>query len=380
MSKTTEKVSRTIDNMDEIKKQRAIQRTTYVPSKSYNEIIKEEEEKRKEEEKKLHEQELATEITDQDIMTLKKTLKSLKENVQILENNWNTTRTEFKVTDSQVKQVYQFNEQNRDSLPDGASEEDEENFDHFNGVDKMTEEDIKTIFGEFGEDNPIIGIDINQTKDRIKQVLADFFYWLSAMREYTQADISYMHLMEIKEEQYMIKMRMEMINAEDEKTKTAAEEAINNYYYYKYLKYLAEPMDEKTINKLVEAFGDEQKIKYWINRSREKLNQAGLNPKIILEMSQFEKKFLEEKYHCISNALLLLFVNITTFTDMGNKNDSNNDRKKVLTFVTSMDSVIRNYASKDVRDIILDNIRAYLDQVLEPMKAAYPVEVGGEKL
>lgn len=380
MSKTAEKVARTIENLDDLKKQRAIESTYYKPSKSFKEMQKEEKEKKLEEEKKKHEEELAQEITDQDIMRMRKYLKTLKDNVQVLENNWTTTKNEFKLTDNHIKQVYQFNEQNRDPMPEGLTEEEQDEFDHFNGIDKMTDEDIKTIFGEFGENNPIIGIDTSQTKDRIKQALADFFYWLSAMREYSHADIAYMHLMELKEEQYMIKMRMTMLESDNEESKANAEKAIENYYYYKYLKFLKEPLDEKTINKLVEVYGDEKKIKYWINRARDKINQVGLNSKIILEMSQFEKKFLEEKYHCVSNALLLFFVNLTTFTDMGNKDDANTDRTKILTFITTIDGVIRNYVNGDVREIVLDNIRAYLDQVLEPLKKAYPVEVGGEKI
>ena len=122
----------------------------------------------------------------------------------ILENSWNQTQKEFKITESQIKQVYQFNEQNRDPMPDGLTEEEQDNFDHFNGIDKLTDEKITEIFGEATPENPIVCIDKSQTIDRIKQAVADFFYWLSALRQYNQADIAYMQLMETKEEQYMI--------------------------------------------------------------------------------------------------------------------------------------------------------------------------------
>lgn len=319
---------------------------------------------------------IGEEITDNDIKILQSTLKSLQEKVMILENSWNQTQKEFKITESQIKQVYQFNEQNRDPMPDYLTEEEQDNFDHFNGIDKLTDEKITEIFGEAIPENPIVCIDKSQTIDRIKQAVADFFYWLSALRQYNQADIAYMQLMETKEEQYMINLKLS-INKPDvsDENKEAAKKAIENYFYYKLLKFLAEPLSEKDIKKLVEVYGDEKKIDYWIQRSRDKLKQKGFNPKIILEISKFEINYLEDKYHCISNALLLRFIHICTFADMSNPND-NSDRTKIISLVMSLDGVIRNIIKGENKDIIMNNIRAYLDQIIDPLKEAYPVEVG----
>lgn len=312
------------------------------------------------------------EISDEEIRALKKTIKKLRENLIFIEQSWFKIKDEFKLTENQLKLVYQFNEQNRDEVPSDEENEDK----YFNGIDKMTFDDIEKIFGE---DHPIIGVDLSQTIDHIKQSFAAFFDWLSIRREYNKVDVAYMEMMNLKEEGEILKIQLSIKDIEDCEQKENLQKQINNYFYYKELKFLAEPMDDKTIKILVDTYGNEYKIRYWIERSREKLKQISVNPKILLEISKFENNYLEEKYHCISNALLLRFINICTFTNFGDIKP-NDERSQVTSMVMTIDSVIRNIIKDEKRENVLNNIRAYLDQMLEPLKKAYPVEVGGRKV
>lgn len=312
------------------------------------------------------------EISDEEIRALKKTIKKLRENLIFIEQSWFKIKDEFKLTENQLKLVYQFNEQNRDEVPSDEENEDK----YFNGIDKMTFDDIEKIFGE---DHPIIGVDLSQTIDHIKQSFAAFFDWLSIRREYNKVDVAYMEMMDLKEEGEILKIQLSIKDMEDCEQKENLQKQINNYFYYKELKFLAEPMDDKTIKILVDTYGNEQKIRYWIERSRKKLKQISVNPKILLEISKFENNYLEEKYHCISNALLLRFINICTFTNFGDTKP-NDERSQVTSMVMTIDSVIRNIIKDEKRENVLNNIRAYLDQMLEPLKKAYPVEVGGRKV
>lgn len=315
------------------------------------------------------------EITDgMTIDNMDKILANLRKMVNMFEGLWRDTEREFKLKDSHMKQLYQWNEQHAQPMPDDLTDEEKERWDHFNGLESITEEEVLKIFGE---GHPIIGVDHTQTKDRIHDATEEFFNYLDAMREYNIVHKAYLQAIEMKEReniQYLLKVKDEETDAEK---KAQMEEAVNNYYYYKLLGFLGDELTESELNKLVKVYGDGKTLDYWISRTREKLKQAHINQKFILEISQFEIRFLPEKYHCISNALLLRFLQICTFANIGDPKDD--DRRKVIMMTMAMDCVIRNIFQEDVKSQVIENIEKYLDQVIEPLKKAYPKEVGGYK-
>ena len=138
--------------------------------------------------------------------------------------------------------------------------------------------------------------------------------------------------------------------------------SIDSYYYNKYLDFIAEPLDEKTLKTLSDAWDDEKKVRYWLERSKDKLERLKISPKFIADITNFEKRFLPEEYHDIRNMLLIYFINKVTFNDMGNP--KNIERTRVVTFVIAMNNIIDNIATDDTKEKILNNIMTFLDQFI----------------
>lgn len=301
-------------------------------------------------------------------------MKQLKNMVIMFEQMWRDSEREFKLTDSHMKQLYQWNEQHRIQMPEDLTDEEKDHWDHFNGLDSITEEEVLKIFGE---GHPIIGVEHSQTKDRIHDVTEEFFNYLDAMRQYNVVNKAYLQAIEIKESESMKFLAAVAEKETDPEKKAEMQKSLDNYYYYKLLGFLADPLSEQEIQKLVKVYGDKKTIEYWLQRTRDKLKQAKINQKFIPEISQFEKRFLPQEYHCVSNILLLRFMQICTFASMGDPKDD--DRKKVIMMSMTLDCTVRNIFSDDVRNQVLDNVKAFVDQLLEPLKEAYPKEVGQYK-
>jgi len=169
----------------------------------------------------------------------------------------------------------------------------------------------------------------------VKNVVQSFFAWLSAIRVYKQIYDAYIKLMEYKEEE-QIKYLQDLCEKEtDISKKTTMQASLDEYYGKKYLDFLAIPLDEVTLHRLVKAFSDEKQIQYWIERCRNKLNSMGLSPKFILEISQFEKRFLSEEYHHQNNIFLLYFMNLLVYADLNSKKDP--AKHKAVCIVLALD-------------------------------------------
>lgn len=281
--------------------------------------------------------------------------------VRVLEQEWEAYKKEFNLTDSNMKDLYQYNSEHAVPMPEGLSEAEQEEWDYFNGLNEMTEEDAVNIFGK---DSPIIGTHHSVTLDRIKYVTTDFFKYTQYLNEYTKIHNAYMDLIEERERAQIKSLEIMRDKEEDPKKKEALDQVIKNYWYRKNLDFLREPLDEKLIQRLTSAYFDSKKISYWMNRCRDKLSQLKISQKFILEISQFEKRFMNEKYHKISNMFLLYFMHITTFCDTANKNDIN--RTNVVCIVNAMDSYIRNSGlSDDERKHLIENISMFLDQFVD---------------
>lgn len=294
-------------------------------------------------------------------------IKQVGEMVKIMEAQWGSSKEEFKLTDNHMKLLYQYNEEHMTAMPDYLTDEEKDKWDHFNGLNDIPEEKVLEIFGE---DHPIIGVMHTQTLDRIKDVTNEFFSWMTTLKEYSQINDAYLNLIETEEEANMSHLRAVMEKETDPEKKATLQASLDLYYNRKYLDFLAEPMDERTVKKLVEAFSDKNKITYWLNRSQDKLKQLKISTKIILEISQFEKRFLPEKYHKASNMLLLHFMQTVIYCNCGDKNDDG--RTKAVCMVLTLDRVVRKTASKDVYDRVIENIMKFeenfLDKISDPVK------------
>ena len=321
---------------------------------------------------------------------LSQMMHQMRDMMGIMEAQWESSKKEFQITDTHMKTLYAFNEKYRTPPPEGMTEDemDEGKYDRFNGLDKLTEDDIHHIFGE---SHPILvydlpkedvsSVDVDSTDleefqkkvisfhpatiDRIKSVVLDFFSWMGAIKNYRQVHDAYMELMEFQEDKELESLKIAADNEEDPEKKKKILETLEVYYSRKYLDFLAEELDKKNLDRLVSAFSDQQKIDYWIGKARSKLKQLGISEKFILEISQFEKRFLEEKYHHQSNILLLYFLSLIAYSDIYDKTGM--DRAKIICFVFGLDRFVRNVWKSEIRERILNNIISFQDQFMNKL-------------
>jgi hypothetical protein len=291
-------------------------------------------------------------------------LKQVREVMGMFEMTWNETSKELSLKDSHMRELCKYNEEHRIQLPEITTDEvtgEEKEYDPFNGLDNIPDEKLIEIFGE---DHPLmIARSVNEEPNLIvKNVVRTFFDWLGAAREYKQIHDAYIELMEFKEDEQINYLR-ELCDKETDPNKKAVMQAsIDEYYNRKYLDFLATPLDELTTRRLVKAFSDERQIQYWIERSRNKLNSLGISPKFILEISQFEKRFLSEEYHHQSNIFLLYFMNLLVYANLNSTKDP--AKHKVICIVFALDRFIRNVWKDDIKTRILNNMNIFQSQFL----------------
>ena len=296
----------------------------------------------------------------QSIKNITTLLKNLQDMLKIMETQWKTSQREFKLTNEQVQKVYEYNESYYTPMPDNLTQEEIDKYDRFNGLDHISEETVLEIFGE---GHPIIGVENTVTIDRLKDCMNDFIAYVSAMKEYKQVHDAYMQLIE-NEEDRNIAILEDMYQKETDPDKKAKmEENLNKYYDKKYLNFLSESMTDDQKNRLINTFSDGKKIEYWIKRTREKLKQLNISEQFILELSQFEKRFMDEKYHKCSNMLLLYFMGLVIYSDI--YNSKSESRGRVIAMVIVLDSVIRKVSNEKTTEMVMNNIQSMLDQLID---------------
>lgn len=298
-------------------------------------------------------------LTDVSIERVQQMLKNLSSIVQVMEEQWRASEREFKLTNTHIQELHKWNEDHKTPMPDNLTDKEKDEWDVLNGLDCITDEEIHRIFGD---EHLIYGVEHSHTVDRIKGAMEDFMHWILAMREYRQVHDAYVQLLEIEEDKNIQILQAQVDAIEDPEKKAKLQSEIDLYYDQKLLGYLRTPLDQKMIDRTVAALSDSKKVEYWISRTREKLSQLKISSKFILELSKFENRFLEEKYWPNSNVLLLYFMQLCIYANIGDKKD--NDRLKVISFMTAMDGVIRRTMSEDKINQILDNIRVFEDQFL----------------
>ena len=298
------------------------------------------------------------------IEKIEQLLKNVQSIVQVMEERWRASERELDLKNHHIQELHKWNEEHKTPK---SEETPEEEWDALNGLDSLTDEEIHRIFGD---EHRIYGVDHSQTLDRIKGAMDDFMHWILAMREYNQIHDAYIQLLEMEEDKNIKILQAKADAEEDPERKKIFQDSIDLYYDNKLLGFLKNPLDEKFITRTVNALSDVKKVDYWIQRTREKLKQLKISSKFILEISQFEKRILEEKYWGNSNVFLLYFMQLCIYSNIGDKNDS--DRLKVICIISAMDGIMRGTLQKDRREQVLNNIRAFEDQFLglcpEPAK------------
>ena len=305
-------------------------------------------------------------LTKENMLNIRNWIKQAAEAVQIMRNVWESDMEEYKVTVDHMNQLYQYNVQNRISKEDSVLKEGEE-YDILNGLNKIPMDEIKKIFGE---DHTIIGVDGSQTIDRIKTVAGDYFNWVSMMKEYTQLHNAYLTLIEFEEDKKMEEMRKLAEKEEDDEKRMKMLRSIDTYYSNKYLDFLGDELKERSFKGILSAFSDERKVDYWIKRTRDKLKQLKLSSKFILEISQFEKRYLEEKYHKASNILLLYFMNKIIYSNMYETNSI--DRAQCICMVITLDNLICNRLDDERKERVLNNVKALVGKFIDKLPEAKP--------
>ena len=323
-------------------------------------IVQDEVPETKEDEKaEVTEENLHSDLTEHRILGL---VRQLKDMVGILESAWHATEAEFKLTDTHMKELMAFNTNHLDKPADDISDEEREKWDPTNGIDKLTEEDVVRIFGE---EHPIIGVTHDVTMDRVKDAFNDFYAWLKALREYHRIHDSYMTILEEKEQVALEQLTETMNRETDPVKKEQMQKAIDQYNKNKTLGFMKDALNEKLIDRIVKNFKNDQKISYWIQRTRDKLKQMHISQKFILEISHFETRFLEEKYHKCDNILLMYFMSLIVYAPVHDK--KNVERNKAACMVYVLDRFIRNKLDEENKKVILDNVIALEDQFIEKL-------------
>lgn len=289
-------------------------------------------------------------------------IKQMGEMIKIMEQSWKVTQNEFKLTDSHMKALYKYNEEHRTPMPENLTKEEQDKWDHFNGLNDIPEEKVLEIFGE---GHPIIGVQHSQTIDRIKSVVSEFFGYLSSLKEYKQVHEAYLMLVEENERNQIQQLKNIMEAETDPEKKAKMKESIDKYYDRRYINFITEPLDDNTIDSLVKGFSDKEKITYWLNRAQDKLKQLGISSRFILEISQFEKRFLAEKYHKLSNMILLYVIRLITYTDCARNSKDADSRNKIISIVMALDKLVQNRWSADDKEIIIKNLSAFLEQFID---------------
>lgn len=279
----------------------------------------------------------------------------MKDMLGIVEQMWMNYKETYSITDEHLKALAAFNAEH--CTP---KSETDENYDHFNGFDKLTSDDIIRIFGE----NSLIGKEANEaTIKNIKQIVDSYFSWLSGTRQFQQLNNNYINLIEENENLKMGELKKIADAETDPEKKEKMLKAYNEYYAIKYLDFLKEPIDDFRKSIMNQQFVNADKINYLIERTKEKLEEMKFSSMFVLELSNFEKRFLDEKYKDQNNILLLWFLNQVVYGDL--KNKEKKDRIKVVTFVLTMDRFIRKQWSAEVNERILNNIIGLEDQMSE---------------
>lgn len=293
---------------------------------------------------------------------IKNMLSNLGDTIRSVGSLWESTKTELKITQDHINELKAFNTNHVKPMPENLTDEEKEEWNPFNGLDELTDDDISRIFGE---EHPLSGhfTPLSLAIDRCNEVMNTLNTYINLLAEYRNIHEAYMSLIENEEARNIEILKETMEKETDPDKKAAMQKSLDSYYNHKTLGFLAEPLSDKEIERFVNSYCNEKTIEYWIKRTRDKLKRLKLNDRAILEISQFEKRFLPEKYWKVNNMLLLYFLNLVTYCDPDNKKDDK--RIKVIDMIIVLDKIIRNTCTEEYKNGILENIMKFDDQFID---------------
>ena len=166
------------------------------------------------------------------IEDMNKLISYLGNMVGTIEQMLTNYRAIYKMGDPEFKALYDFNMEHREERPEDVSEE---KYDRFNGLDKLTEEDVVKIFGK---DSPIIEPEHTKTKKKKKKVVDTFISFLTGQQQYNLVYNNYTQLIEDNENDRMNELKEMAEKETNEDTKAKMLKAYNEYYAIKYLDFL----------------------------------------------------------------------------------------------------------------------------------------------
>lgn len=282
--------------------------------------------------------------------------------VNMMESAWKSEQDDFKLTADQINKAIIFNNNHLVDVPDDYDpiEHPDDNVDIFNGVDKMTDEDIEEIFGK---EHLIIGVDHSQTIDRIKYCLQDYYNWRSALKEYSDVVSAYNQLVEAEEEKNVAQLRAYAESRTDPDVKRKLLRSLDEYYEAKYLDYMANPLSDKDKTQIWNGSHDEKKLDYWKNRFVDKMKRMGMSPAIAVELHGFEIAKMEEKYHKYQDVLCTYFLRMGAYCDP--YSPGNMDAFKIRAASIMIDNYLHDRLNEKDAKRVLNNLKAFLDQFEE---------------
>lgn len=286
----------------------------------------------------------------------------IKEMMIAFEMIWNDTRTTYELTSDQMVKVSQYNKANRDPKPDDYDEdnlkEDEEPYDQFNGINKMTKDDVLSIFGE---GHKIISpLDHDVTIQHIKEAAEELTNYVTARENYHQTTRAYLMLIDMREDYELSKLEKEMEDKspeEQEIIKTNVEKIKSQ----KNIDFLPEIFTKEDNDYIVKAQKDEKKIQYLFNRTIDKMDRLGFSKGMILEFNNFEKRYLPEEYHDLNNLLLTYLLKMIAYSNPSNPNDEKINQARLI--LLAVDGIVRNTLVEERKQRVLDNIIKFCDKI-----------------
>ena len=303
-------------------------------------------------------------------------LKQTKNLIHIMEGIWTPIKEQYGITDEQMMEVFKYNNETvipkPDFIPEPVLDEngeqvlddkgnpvmtEEPKYDPLNGLDTMPLEKVEEIFGK---DSKIIHvIDHQITIDRIKEAHMAIYNLYNAHSEYKKMEKEFVQMME-EHERISVTQLEKAVSGEIEVSDEDREKArkkLEEHYDTKFLNFMVREADKQK-EFILKTFNNASRLEYLINRARNNMERLGISAMFIPEMANFEKRYLDERYHHISNCSLLFFLHYIVY---GRPTSDATVKRRVQAMVHGYDKLIRKQLDENARAKVLTSIMAMLD-------------------
>ena len=297
------------------------------------------------------------------LSSLSKMMQEAKNLLKMQEQLWAQMAEEFEIRDDQLKTILEYNDSVRKPLPEAQQDEDGfdntvKEYDPLNGLDDIPDERIIDIFGS---DSPIIGLTHSQTVDRLKSAIQVFYDMYTCQVEYHRLEVEFAEEIERQEQESLDLLKKAAENETDPDKQARAQTSLDRFLSNKYLGFMAEILTQQDLGWLIMAYSDRGKIRYSLDKSRRVLQQMGIPEAVILQLSNFEKRLLPEKYHGQSNLLLLKFLGMIVHE---RPQEDKFSRHRIISFVLGIDKLVKRTWSDEEYEKVINNLMAFEDQFI----------------